>query len=73
MKGLSKSKYTLFCQCPKALWLRTYSCQSWSPPPLLRTRHLGNGESVGTFGAASAELNLFKLCRVVTNEDNVKS
>lgn len=24
MKGLSKSKYTLFCQCPKALWLRTY-------------------------------------------------
>ncbi len=22
--GLSKSKYTLFCQCPKALWLRTY-------------------------------------------------
>ena len=24
MKGLSKSKYTQFCQCPKALWLRTY-------------------------------------------------
>ena len=24
MKGLSKSRYTLFCQCPKALWLRTY-------------------------------------------------
>ena len=24
MKGLSKSKYTLFCQCPKALWMRTY-------------------------------------------------
>ena len=47
MKGLSKSKYTLFCQYPKALWLRTYSCQSWSPPPLLRTRHLGNGEGVG--------------------------
>ena len=23
MKGLSKSRYTLFCQCPKALWLRT--------------------------------------------------
>ena len=24
MKTLSKSKYTLFCQCPKALWLKTY-------------------------------------------------
>jgi hypothetical protein len=23
-KGLSKSRYTLSCQCPKALWLRTY-------------------------------------------------
>ena len=24
MKKLSKSRHTLFCQCPKALWLRTY-------------------------------------------------
>ena len=24
MKRLSKSRYTTFCQCPKALWLRTY-------------------------------------------------
>ena len=23
-KGLSKSRYTLFCQCPKTLWLRIY-------------------------------------------------
>jgi hypothetical protein len=23
MKGLSKSRYTTFCQCPKALWLKT--------------------------------------------------
>ena len=23
-KGLSKSRYTLFCQCPKTLWLKTY-------------------------------------------------
>ena len=23
-KGLSKSRYTLFCQCPKALWLKIY-------------------------------------------------
>ena len=25
MSGLSKSKYTTFCQCPKALWLKTYN------------------------------------------------
>ena len=24
MKRLSKSRYTLFSQCPKAVWLRTY-------------------------------------------------
>lgn len=24
MKQLSKSRYTLFCQCPKALWLKTF-------------------------------------------------
>ena len=23
MKRLSKSRYALFCQCPKALWLKT--------------------------------------------------
>lgn len=23
MKRLSKSRYTLFCQCPRALWLKT--------------------------------------------------
>ena len=24
MKGLSKSRYTAFCQCPKNLWLKVY-------------------------------------------------
>lgn len=24
MRGLSKSKYTTFCQCPKSLWLKNY-------------------------------------------------
>ena len=24
MKGLSKSRYTAFCQCPKLLWLKIY-------------------------------------------------
>ena len=24
MKGLSKSRYTAFCQCPKNLWLKVF-------------------------------------------------
>ncbi len=24
MRGLSKSRYTTFCQCEKALWLKVY-------------------------------------------------
>lgn len=24
MKGLSKSRYPAFCQCPKNLWLKVY-------------------------------------------------
>ena len=27
MRGLSKSRYTTFCQCEKALWLKTYKPQ----------------------------------------------
>ena len=55
-KGLSKSRYTAFCQCPKLLWLKVYK-----------------PDEAPEFGAASAELNLFKFCRVVTNEDEVKN
>ena len=58
-KGLSKSRYTAFCQCPKNLWLKMYKprllvhgtsrsqSKSRSLPPLLRTRHLGYGKSLG--------------------------
>ena len=59
-KGLSKSRYTALCQCPKNLWLKMYkpdeATSSWNqkkpkpvakPPPLLRTRHLGYGKSLG--------------------------
>ena len=70
-KGLSKSRYTAFCQCPKNLWLKMYKPDEatvdtgvearfesgneagdltmglFAPPPLLRTRHLGNGKSLG--------------------------
>ena len=70
-KGLSKSRYTAFCQCPKNLWLKMYKPDEatvdagvetrfesgnevgdltmglFGPPPLLRTRHLGYGKSLG--------------------------
>ena len=33
-KGLSKSRYTTFCQCPKNLWLKMYkpdeATSSWN-------------------------------------------
>jgi hypothetical protein len=33
-KGLSKSRYTAFCQCPKNLWLKMYkpdeATSSWN-------------------------------------------
>ena len=29
--GLSKSKYTTYCQCPKALWLKTYDPDKAAP------------------------------------------
>lgn len=29
--GLSKSKYTTYCQCPKALWLKTYDPNKAAP------------------------------------------
>ena len=70
-KGLSKSRYTALCQCPKNLWLKMYKPDEatvdtgvearfesgnevgnltmglFGPPPLLRTRHLGYGKSLG--------------------------
>lgn len=46
MKGLSKSKYTLFCQCPKALWLRTYKPDEAIVDPSVEAR-FEEGNEVG--------------------------
>ena len=46
MKGLSKSKYTLFCQCPKALWLRTYKPEEETIDPGVEAR-FEKGNEVG--------------------------
>lgn len=43
VKGLSKSKYTLFCQCPKALWMNTYKSEEAVVDPSLQARfEMGN-------------------------------
>ena len=43
MKGLSKSKYALFCQCEKALWMRTYHPEEATINPSVEARFvIGN-------------------------------
>ena len=46
MKGLSKSRYTLFCQCPKALWLNIYKPEEAEVDKSLEAR-LRAGNAVG--------------------------
>ena len=46
MKGLSKLRYTTFCQCPKALWLRTYKPDVATPDPSVEAR-FEQGNEVG--------------------------
>ncbi|MCQ2369823.1 MAG: DUF2779 domain-containing protein [Paludibacteraceae bacterium] len=44
--GLSKSKYTKFCQCPKALWLKSYKPDEEIIDPSVESRFL-TGSQVG--------------------------
>jgi len=46
MKGLSKSRYTTFCQCPKALWLRVYKPELQNVDEALQAR-FDTGNEVG--------------------------
>ncbi len=46
MKGLSKSRYTLYCQCPKALWLRVYKPEVVEVDDSLQAR-FEQGNAVG--------------------------
>ena len=46
MKGLSKSRYTLFSQCPKALWLRVYKPEEAEVDDALQAR-FEKGNEVG--------------------------
>lgn len=52
--GLSKSKYTLFCQCPKALWLKTYDPDKATVDPSVEARFAAGNDvgdlAMGMFG-----------------------
>ena len=44
MKNLSKSKYTTYCQCPKALWLRIYKPEEQIIAPSVQARFEAGSE-----------------------------
>ena len=46
MQGLSKSRYTAFCQCPKNLWLKVYKPDEATPDDALEAR-FEKGNEVG--------------------------
>ena len=46
MTGLSKSRYTAFCQCPKNLWLKVYKPEEAKDDPALQAR-FEQGNEVG--------------------------
>ena len=54
MKRLSKSRYTTFCQCPKALWLKTYKPEEAEVDEALQARFEKGNEvgdlAMGLFG-----------------------
>ena len=37
-KGLSKSRYTAFCQCPKNLWMKVYKPEKAKEDQALQAR-----------------------------------
>ena len=73
-KGLSKSRYTAFCQCPKNLWLKVYKPEEAKDDPALQARfEQGNvvGDlAMGLFGDfkevtvknPDGSLDLKKMC-----------
>jgi len=55
MHGLSKSKYTSYCKCPKCLWLGTYKPEEQEIDPIAQARfaagtHVGE-LAKGLFGS----------------------
>lgn len=54
MKGLSKSRYTAFCQCPKNLWLKVFKPEEAKVDEALQARFAQGNEvgdlTMGLFG-----------------------
>ena len=54
MKGLSKSRYTAFCQCPKNLWMKVYKPEEATKDASLEARFAQGSEvgdlAMGLFG-----------------------
>ena len=67
MKGLSKSRYTLYCQCPKALWLRVYKPEVAEVDDSLQAR-FEQGNVVGDLA-----MGLFGDYKEVTTQNEVGS
>ena len=75
-KGLSKSRYTAFCQCPKNLWLKVYKPEEAKDDPALQARFEQGNEvgdlAMGLFGPykevtshkADGSLDLDKMCEL---------
>jgi len=73
-KGLSKSRYTAFCQCPKNLWLKVYKPEEAKEDPALQARFEQGNEvgdlAMGLFGPykevttknPDGSLDLNKMC-----------
>ena len=47
MKGLSKSRYTAFCQCPKNLWLKVFKPEEAAPIDEAMQARFEQGNKVG--------------------------
>ena len=76
--GISKSRYTLYRQCPKALWLKTYRLEQAEISDALRQR-FESGSIVGNlakglFGNTSVHkiflaLQIITICKLICKID----
>lgn len=78
--SLSKSRYTKYCQCPKALWLSTYKPEEATVDPAVEARFVAGNEvgdlAMGLFGhfvevtthTADGKLDLTEMVRRTQEE-----
>jgi hypothetical protein len=59
MQGLSKSRYTAFCQCPKNLWMKVYKPEEAKDDPGYTEKE--NGPPGGETGLTPSEYRESKV------------